>query len=182
MSDEHTDEIFREIQAELRLTPSPAFPANVRARIAGAPARAWFGDWRVALTSAAVLGVAVMAVVMWGRAGARREITPAPAVPSVASPLGARTLPPRVRTPVAVAARTAPGPDLTPVVPPDERIALNHLLVALKSGRAFVPPAESLLDDATGALKPLVAIDVPPIVVEPLPGTASGGGTGRGIR
>jgi len=63
------------------------------------------------------------------------------------------------------------------IVSRDEREALDRVLLALRSGRAVVPPAPDLIDETTGQLKPLAAIS--PLVVEPLPGTPVGDGSGR---
>jgi hypothetical protein len=190
MTDERMDQTFHELQAELRLTPSPEFAAKVRARTAEAPARGWFAGWRLAAASVTVLGCAVLAVVMWSGGGpisgaasvpvvARLE-SPPPVIVGRPAPRAVTTVPggrDRVVRPAVVAARLAArsGPEV--LVPPDERLALARLLVALKDGRAVVPAAESAFDEETGELKPLAAIA--PIVVAPLSTAANGGGNER---
>jgi hypothetical protein len=188
MTNEPMDTTFRELQAELAVTPSPEFAAKVRARVAEQPARGWFGGWRVVAASVAVVAGAVVAVVMWRGGAAASHVAAPPAVTKLAAsppaaveppalPMVAATRQPRLARPAAVAVRTALRPEPEVLVPPDERIALTRLLVALKEGRAFVPAAESLFDEQTGELKPLAAIA--PLVVEPLTTAADGGGSGR---
>ena len=60
MTDEHPDQTFRELQAELAVIPSAEFAANVRARVAEAPAREWFGGWGLAAASVVTAGSVFM--------------------------------------------------------------------------------------------------------------------------
>lgn len=187
MMDEHIDETFQALQAELTLTPSPEFAAKVRARVAEAPPRGWFGGWRLAAASALVLAGAVVAVVVSRSGMATSAVAPLPAVARVESvgpaviepPAGAfgAAEQPRAARPWTNATRTAARLEPEVLVPPDQRLALTRLLLAIKDGRAVVPAAENAFDEMTGELKPLAAIA--PLVVEPLSTAATGGGNGR---
>jgi hypothetical protein len=191
MMDEHMDDILRELQAQLTVEPSPEFAAGVRARARHDDARSAWIAWRPML---AVAASAVLLAGVWMARGRDRApaagsgaaaATEAARLPQPAAPTGASTPAP---TGVSHAAPAARGPrravraadrevtDLEVIVPADQRVALRQLLVAVREGRASVPGAPSTVDEVTGELKPLVAIDVPPIVVEPLPVSARSGG------
>ena len=56
-------------------------------------------------------------------------------------------------------------------MPPDQRLLLERLIVALREGRIQVEPGEPAIDETTGELLAPRAIEIPPIVVRALPGT-----------
>jgi hypothetical protein len=190
MTDEHANDVLRELQAQLTVEPSAAFAAGVRARVAAEPARTGLGWWRPVVAVAA--SVAVLAGVWIARGHGRAPVAAPMAVVAAdtatvplvaAAAAGVPTPAPTPASPKRPAARPSRGAVRSieaevprALVPADQRIALRQLLAAVRDGRASVPGAPSTVDEITGELKPLMAIDVPLIVVEPLPASARSGG------
>jgi hypothetical protein len=189
MNDEHMDQAFRELQAELTVTPSPEFAAKVRARAANAPERSWFGGWRIAAASVAMLGCAAVAVVMWGGVAMTSDVAPVPAVASVETPQPAiveRPAAPVVKPatfrparPAVVPMRATVRPDLEVLVPADQRFAVAQLLLAMRDRGARVPPLIDAEVDSEGRLPAPAAISVAPIAIQPLGPPVPGGGRER---
>ncbi len=185
---------FRELESALSITPSPEFTARIRQRVAGQERVSWWGrfGW-VSVATATAAAIVVVAIAVWP--GARRDrIAPEGAIASISSPTSTSS---RVSLPAfhAESAATVPAlrvqstPGVAPahvfaakalhtvevMVPDDERLALNHLLLALRAGRATVP-APVTMEDADGQLLAPPPIDIPLMKeIEPLSGNSSGG-------
>lgn len=191
------DDLLQDLTRALDVDPPPEFAARVRARLDETPAR-WASAWLPAVAVAAVAILAVSAA-WWGRergaapasdvapvqsppveviaqagettsaasgvadaAGPRRNVAVGPGrvVTVGPRPGGAAGLQPRGREPV-----------FEVLVPPDQRRLLERLLADLHEGRVAIEPGGPAIDEATGALVPPPAIEIPPIVVSALPGT-----------
>jgi hypothetical protein len=192
MNDEHTDNTFRALQAELTVTPSPEFAAKVRARVAIEPVRRWFGVWQVATVTVAIASLAV-AVVMWPRgSGSRdiarsRDIATAGQAPGAAAstiprtspiddaPAPGASQPGQRRLPAAVRTAASRVPEV--LVPSDQRIALAQLLVAMRDRGTQVPALVAGEIDVEGRLPAPAAISVAPITITPLGPPIPGGGS-----
>ena len=166
------DAFDRDLQALLRVEPSPDFMAGVRARIEQAPpARsAWW--W---LAPALAAGVAALLL-------ARAATRTAPAPPE--TPRAIAAAPPRPGPPLSpagapapLARLTAPRPRRAPappevIVPPDgERALLAFVAAANARGARRVAP----LTASTAADEPLAPpapIDIAPLETPPLPDPA----------
>jgi hypothetical protein len=199
MTDEHLDDALKDLRAELNVTPSPEFAAKVRERIEQAPAKPSWNVWAWA-GAAATCVVAVIAVVLW-RSGqhdtsGREPVTLAEAQPVATAqpPVAARPAPveplvtPSARAaaplvahataPVGPAAARRTEPEV--LVPPDQLNAIRRLMAAVRAGEAAgLPQAPTLIDPDTGELIPPKLIEIPLIVVDPLPGTPDGRSGGR---
>lgn len=181
---------LKQLEAALSLTPTSDFAARVRRRVAVEPPRRAFfaGGWTV-MASVAAAGIVVaigIAVVSQDRAhdvaGSTPEGGVAPAVAlDVAPPLladGAPVVRPeprgrRVRPTQAIARASGdgyPGVDQV-LVPPDQRVALERLLLAVKAGRAVVPRDSAVVevDEAGSPMAPRM-LEITPIKIEPLAG------------
>jgi hypothetical protein len=195
MNDEQLDDALADLRAELSIEPSPEFAAKVRQQIDRAPARSFWNLWTWSAV-AATCAVAFVAGSLWLRAD-RVVITPgAPttepvSVPSLAqstTPMLTPTAPtprPTVK-PAAVRAAAATtvleGPDLKVLVPPDQLIAIRQLMAAVRAGSVKeMPETQTVIDPITGELIKPKPIEIPLIIVEPLPGTVEGrsGGSER---
>jgi len=191
------DHPLAQLDAALRVAPSPAAAARVRERVRQEPVRASHGWWSVAAASVAVVAVGIATSTLLV---SRREVTPSvaavatvPSTPVAASaPAPFETAPVRVLPNVAGrTAHAAPPPpavvlaparprELEVLVPPDEGIALRKLLMAVRDGRAVVPaPGVRAMEAADGHLLEPTPIEIPLIKIELLPGTpvAGSGGT-----
>lgn len=151
---------FKSLESSLAITPSADFAARVRTRISEAPERAPGTHWLPWLSAAALVVLGVGAAVMWRvepvTVARPAPITSvAPAVPTIVGPAATSDA---VVLPAVEEARAAqvaaPRPIVTdsvktnPVtdavftevlVPPDQRIALMHLLRGIREGRTSVP-------------------------------------------
>ena len=206
----HADDALKELETALSITPSPDFAARVRQRIAEqhrATPRGrllwWLGP------AALAAGAVVIAVAVWparphvASTGAPPYVAPAelgPASPTASSapiaptPTGVRSAL-RTARPAPTTTRPAPrgiegsarrtGGDARHVaeilVPDDERLALNRLLKAVREGRAVVPaPLPGPAVDADGNLLEPAPIEIPLIIIKPLPGTPVDGSGSKG--
>ena len=195
MRDEFEEDGLHELREALRITPSPDFTARVRERVQQDRASAWSaGVWRFAFAAAGLVVVAAAGVMWWPMGRVRvvpgqptdgpvqAHLVQAPvAVPQVVPvqrPLAPVTLPVRTSAPIVVpAARRAVA-----LVPDDERVMLNRLLVAVRDGRTAVPSAGGKkLEDEEGHLLEPRSIEIPLMkAIELLPGTpADRSGSGK---
>jgi hypothetical protein len=192
MSDEHMDDLLREIGEDLNaVRPSPEFAAKVRQQVAAQPERRWFGIWQVA-TAVGVTACAIVAVV-----GYMAMNSEGPS-PSPAPTIQATNVAPPAQTDLRVASapvvriepRHAVATPRTPVVaarrepevlvPSDQALAITRYLGRLKSGHAgHVPKGVDLIDETTGEVNVPKLIEIQPIVVDLLPGSADPRGGGR---
>ncbi len=198
MNDKHLDDALKDLQAELSVTPSPEFAAKVRARIEHAPTKPAWNVWAWGGV-AATCAVAVIAVVL-GVGRAFRPGAPggaeAPASTEANTSAGAKApaytegtassdvgRPFRAgRSPAPVVAAAAPRAEPEVLVPPDQLIAIRRLMASVRAGaRPNLPASPTLFDPDTGELIPLKPIEIPLIVVDPLPGGPDGrsGGSER---
>jgi hypothetical protein len=183
-----SDDAFMALEEALQVAPSPEFVARVREGVRQEPVGAAIGWWPRLAFGAVVATAAIIVAALWigqprsdpavvaTKAAARAPVTeptPTPAVESNPTPSPRATL--RTRTPVTV--RTQGSGIL---VPDDQRIALNRLLIAVREGRAIVPAQGRPLEDENGNLLELRPIEIPPInTMELLPGTPAGHSGGK---
>ena len=200
--DVRVDEALRDLRAALAVEPSPEFAVRVRAQVERERARGWPRHWRtwmIALVPATAALVFVLLAPFNQTTPAptrpvasiapRAEITrtagtPAPAVATSAVAGDVPAVQPnrsRARA-VITAAVDPPRRELEVLVPDDQRVALMRLLAALREGRAAVPPGAPIIDEITGELLRPTPLEMPPITVEPLPGTPDNAGGGKGDR
>lgn len=192
MSDEHIDDMLRELRDDLMaVRPSPEFAANVRQQVAARPERKWFGIWQVA-TAASVVALAALAIVLWSSQATKHDVPVAVTAqesPTHSAPVESSTT---VAPPVSVAVNQATprrAPDTQPVrvqqvasrepevlVPADQRMALISLLASMKNKGTQVPGEAVQLVDNEGRMPVASAITVPPITIELL-GPPPGGGS-----
>jgi hypothetical protein len=193
MTHDRTDDVLKDLEAALAVTPSPGFADGVRARIRGESARTrtWPAWTMAALAAAAAI---VVAFVAWPRreaapaavaVTASRSPEPVVAASPSATPVvdagpGITIAKPRVSHDVP---RRAPAPEV--LVPRDQALALEALVAGLSNATI---DAESLATPPPDASTPLPAtpqIVIAPIVIPPIdlrvPET-SGGATFGGIR
>ena len=194
MTDEHFDEAFERMQAQLNVTPSPEFVVKVRTQNEHAPASRSWSLWAWAGAAAACAAV-VIAVAMW------RSPAPEPQVEVVhnrpresASPsqrpsesfslVRKPTPPPAVglvpRAPSPAIATNATTTDLEILVPPDQLMGIRRLMSSMRTGDGVpVAPPATLIDPDTGELIKPRPIEIPLITVTPLPGDPEGRSGGR---
>jgi hypothetical protein len=174
---------FADLESALSLAPSPEFAARVRARVAEEPRRRAFGSlaWR-GVVAAAALAIGVLMMVRLQRAPAAAEIVrtadsetvpaTAPATSTSSPAMEALRQSPPHHAPVATVSARAHSGTFEVIVPADQRIALEHLLAAMKAGKAFVPRPATITevdDDGNRVIAPLPGIV--PMKIEPLAGT-----------
>ncbi|HEX5069446.1 MAG TPA: hypothetical protein VFV78_04455 [Vicinamibacterales bacterium] len=192
MARESTDHPLTQLDAALQVSPSPEALARVRERVRQdqesprVPSGWW---WAAAATVFVAAGIASAVIFTSRRVPAAPSATAATdtsAWTDAGSP--ARVEAARARGPVGPGAtsrrdraasqnRVVPpapaathGPEV--LVPPDERIALRNLLIALREGRATVPSAGlRVAEDDKGRMVGPAPIDIPSIKIEQLPGT-----------
>lgn len=160
---------FAELQTALSLAPSPEFAARVRARVTSMPpqSRSLVPHW----TIGALLATAAALLVAVNVSERREEHAVAPPAAVMASPPAVVIASsPATSRPVRVAAK-APAASADPfyevLVPDDQRIALERLLVAMKAGRASVPPsAVNATADEEGLLSIALLPDIVPMKIE----------------
>jgi hypothetical protein len=192
MTDDRTD-VLKDLEAALAVTPSPEFTEGVRARIRGESARrrVWPVWSMAALAAAAAI---VMAFSTWPRreavpsavavtvAHAPEPIISAPpaAVPAVDARPAVASATPRAAHALV---RSAAAPEV--LVPRDQALALQALVVGLSNGTIDAESLATLPPDASVPLAPTPKIEIVPIVIPPIdvraPG-ASGGEVVGGIR
>jgi hypothetical protein len=170
--------LAREIEAALKVDPSPEFVARVRTRIAAEPAPSVWSFWRmvsVAAAAAVVIVLAVLTVQMRGtpsfdpfdpRDPRYEERSAGPAVRPTAEVRVAPTEPPRDRIPQVVARgqakpasrtrsttaqRTRPPQEPEVLVSAAEAAALRELLIGIRDGRVDL----SLVPEPVSAARPL---------------------------
>jgi hypothetical protein len=182
------DQLDRELEAALRIEPSPEFMARVRDRVAAQPRRSPFMRWAFepvfALGVAAVVLAIVVPQVVRQPENARLKPGPANAAGSVRlqanrPPDNARLTPGPTTTPAAIArlkpgptphpaatARLKPGTTATVIVSPDEQQALQSLLRAAYQGRL---PTVAIADPASEQPLQVPDINISPLVIERLP-------------
>src|SRR5262249_43443818 len=143
MTDER--DVLKELSAALDVQPSPEFAARVRERVASAPRAHWSWMW-IALGT----GVPAATVALISLRGPVQPVVQAPTVlasapVAVVEPVGPKPAPSphvveRAPAPVRVLpVRATSSAEPEVLVPDDERIALNRLLLAMRQGRAAVP-------------------------------------------
>ena len=191
MNDDQLDDLLQDVRADLSIEASPEFAAKVRQQIDRAPERRFWNVWTWT-SVAATCGIAIVAGALWLRPGSNGQTivtptnVPAPVVetvrqsPSPTSPSSAPSLHMTVRaTPkpvVTTAARTEPEV----LIPPDQLMFVRQLMAESRERmRREGPPSRTLIDPDTGELMAAKPIDIPLIVVEPLPGTVDGRSGGR---
>jgi hypothetical protein len=191
MSEERVDAGLRDLAAELKIVPSAAFTARVRATLAGTIAASKNGAPRLEFALAAAALALVAGSALWmavrGREASRLSAVsimptpafghdvaraPTPTTAGIARPAPVRTLASRadsVGPPLAVSA------DTRLLVPSDQSIALRRLLRGLQQGWASVPAG--LIDRLQqGDLMPdPTPIEIPLVTIELLPTTADTG-------
>lgn len=196
MARELADDALKQLDAALQVMPSPEAVAKVRERVQQEEdaSRASFGGWWVAVAGAALVGVAIASAVFL--VSRRVPTSPVPVVATNTPTPGDAVRPGVVNAatrvsrrdgvkakPVPIAhAAVVPELDRTGepevLVPPDEAIALRKLLIAMREGRASVPSAAQVAEDAKGRLLEPAPIDIPSIKIELLPGTPVAGSGG----
>ena len=182
MSQPQVDAVLRDLASDLAIEPSPQLVSRVRARVYGSgrtPARAVGWPAFVALTF--LLAVVAMGVAPGWQHDTRDVVvtdskqTP----PSTIVAVPATMIVPRVsrtKTPGRKPARfRAAGSEV--IVPPDQFIALQRILAAMRSGSSPVPPAVPVPVDAKGQMLLPRAIEIPEITIEPLTSPPGGAGS-----
>jgi hypothetical protein len=172
-----------QLRQALDIVPSPAFAARVRRHVATQPTRVvWWAGRDLATAGAAVCLVAVvLAVARWSgteESAVRSEVPVASTVSAVAAapstpdvPVAPSSLVRRPRTsPIQVAAPESVFAET--LVPDDQRIALERLIAAIRTGRITVPAvvAENDTVDDDGRRLPR-ALVIEPLKLELLAGT-----------
>ena len=197
MTDEHFDEAFGRMQAELNVTPSPEFVVKVRRQNEQMSSRRGWNVWAwtgVAATCAAV----AIAVAVWPSPATEPQIEtvqdrpqesfspaqkPTPEVGFVTPPraaLHAGARGPRVGTTLAPGVPAAPKPETEMLVPPDQLMGIRQLMASVRRGADVqVAPSPTLFDPDTGELIKPKPIEIPLITVTPLPGDPEGRSGGR---
>jgi hypothetical protein len=177
---------FQELQDALSFPTSPDFRARVRQQLAMPPARSRFSaNAGVAMAAGLILAAGAGVLILRDQTVEPRTAQLASVeppmirstVPQTTSPLAPvsrasvpqvfRSAAPQVASPAAVQASSP----FETLVPDDQLRALDHLLSAMRTGRATVPAevvAEEVNDLGQRVLKALV---IEPMKVEPLPGT-----------
>lgn len=195
MTDHHTDDVLKDLEAALAVTPSQEFAEGVRARVRSESARrrAW-PVWAMAgLAAAAVIVVAFAAwphreespaAVAVTASRAPEPVAPAPVVTRAAPAVSADPVVPIARPRAARdAPRRAAAPEV--LVPRDQALALQVLVTGLNNGTIDAASLATPPPDASVPLAPAAKIEIVPIVIPPIdvraPG-ASGGEPVGGIR
>jgi hypothetical protein len=195
MNDEHMDDLLRELRDDLTaVRPSPEFAARVRRQVETQPARRWFGIWQVA-TAASGVALAAVALMAWraqapaGEPQAPITVTaqnPNPPTPSPAAASSVSTAQPTAvavnrvtprqvtaAPPVHVQQVAAREPEV--LIPAGDVLAFSRLMSRVRSGALIELASKGpLIDEVTGELASVPALTIPPLVVEPLPGTVDG--------
>ena len=193
MTNDRPDDVLKDLETALAVTPSPEFAEGVRARIHGQSARTrmWSIWVRAGLAAAAAIAVAFVA---WPR----REAAPAavavttsrPPEPVITAPPAAPPAVDAVRT-VTIAKpeashdvpRRAPAPEV--LVPRDQAVALQALVAGLSNATIDARSLATPPPDASTPLPATPQIVITPIVIPPIdvrvPET-SGGAPFGGIR
>jgi hypothetical protein len=198
--DHRVEAALQDLREALAIEPAPDFAARVRARVAHDEPRRWPGGWRL-WSLAAVGAAATIAIAIQTQSGppANLASVEVPASVSTASQAAAvAPVPVRLAAPATPATatprrpnRTAPGAVMTSaaakrrldvLVPPDQALALQRLLAAIREGRAVVPAGEPIIDETTGELILPAPLTPTPIRVDPLPGTPDEAGGRKGDR
>jgi hypothetical protein len=171
----------KEIEAAIRVDPSPEFLARVRARIAGEPLSkgwGWYGTREWATAAAALMLVAIAGV--W----TLRDPAPIPrearlnAPPDEAAHRQSEVLkssadpvkgasPPAVRTARSLRRPLEPRPEV--VVSPDEAVALRQLMAAIAARQVEAVDIPTLGADAA-PLPPIEEILLEPMTLSPIAG------------
>jgi len=170
-----------DLERALDVSPSPDFAARVRTRVDAVGAQAgWTGmRWTMAC-AVAVAVVGMVGVPGWKTATYRAATTSATAVsaPPAAPTSTAEPVPVNPPVPTLRLSRPTPGagsppesvvaampvpsvPSPAPVVrvSPGEARALDRFIAAANSGLLVVPQFGAPIDEVTGELLPLVALD-----------------------
>lgn len=199
MTENHTDDVLRDLEAALAVTPSREFAEGVRARIRDESARrrVW-PVWTLAgLAAAAAIGLAVLT--RPHRETTASDVTATTArLPEPAAPAPVVTVPPVAASPTVTsrevaaisrprAARGEPRRAAAPevLVPRDQASALQTLVAGLSDGTIDAGSLATPPPDASMPLAPAAQIEIVPIVIPPIDGRApgpSGGNSSGGIR
>ena len=141
---------LKEVEDALSFPTSPDFCARVRQQVATEPMRSrFFGAQGLAVAAAAVLAAAIGVLATYRSpevesANVRRPVV----VDATKRPAEHRAAPVVARASAPMLPRAARSSAMGTVtafqtlVPDDQRRALDHLLAAMREGRATVPPAE----------------------------------------
>lgn len=185
MTEPH-DDLLAEIRESLRVDPAPGFTRGVLDRIEANRASSW-RPWELAAAAVVVIGVGLTTALLMSRplpaddvgvtaarVGNVRGALPAdepragadaaPTVPS-GPPVATR------RSRGSVPASKTRQPEV--LIPSDQAVLLQRLLEDVAEGRVVVPPRHAALDEpiTISALQPPAPIEIPLIVIEPLPTT-----------
>lgn len=194
MSDAHVDDLLRDLATELSIEPSPQMVARVRTRVyGGSPSLSRLASWNVGI-AVTVLMIAIALGIAPDRQAVPKQIVQAPVRQVEASrqiaelPAGASIATSAPDNGQASIARRWPGirpaPKAEPsvaepmaevLVPPDQALALQRILLAMRSGRSPVPRAMAEAVDAEGRLPAPEAIGIPAITIQPITPPADGG-------
>lgn len=199
MTENPTDDVLRDLEAALAVTPSREFAEGVRARIRDASARrrVW-PVWTMAALAAAA-GVVLTVLTRPHRATTASDVSATTAHSTEpAGPAPVVTLPPVAAAPTVAGhelaaisrprtARGEPRPMAAPevLVPRDQAVALQTLVAGLSDGTIDAESLATPPPDASMPLAPAAQIEIVPIVIPPIDGRApgpSGGNSSGGIR
>ena len=158
MIDDALDDPLKEVQAALSVEPSPAFTARVRARVAAEEGRtSWFAGWRLVPAACATLLVAITGgIFVWHAIDQKRadlRVGPTPVIARV---------PPRASV-ATTGRRTVVSREPEVLVPPDQAIALNNWLRAMRQGVGGSSEALRAVPVVIAQLP-----ELPPIVIDPI--------------
>lgn len=186
MTEPH-DDLLAEIRESLRVDPAPGFTRGVLDRIETNRASSW-RPWELAAAAVVVIGVGVTTALLMSRPALVHNVgvtaDPAAGVGS-GVPVEARRIAPDNRAAMPtertgttranrVLASTAATPRQPEVlVPSDQAILMRQLLEAVAQGTVVVPPKNAAIDEpiAISALQAPAPLEIPLIVIEPLPTT-----------
>jgi hypothetical protein len=185
MTEPH-DDLLAEIRESLRVDPAPGFTRGVLDRIEANRASSWH-LWEIAAAAVVVIGAGVATGLLMSRpwpaddvrmtatrVGDVRGAAPMeePRVDSDAPPAVASIQP----VPARASRRAAVAPSRRQpevLVPPDQAVLMQRLLEDVAQGRVVVPPENAALNEpiTISALQAPAPIEIPLIVIEPLPTT-----------
>jgi len=170
-------DVDRELQAALSVSPSPEFEARVRQRVEADRPPDWASPYG---WLAAAASVVVAAGVFYAMNRAPLVVTPQPA-PRIVEHAAPQVLPPRQEVPArrnpseprrAVTVRASAGYVPAPrtaepevIVPLNQMEAVRRLVREVNAGRLIEAPADPL----PGPMAPPATLAVAPVVVEPIP-------------
>jgi hypothetical protein len=191
MSDGSVDALLRDLAAELQVEPAGDLAARVRHRLVQFSERRTTTNWTLGIAGVVLVSGLALTVDLQPPSEDRPAPGPAPFAlevsPGRVAPVGPvadvgsqrRPVPTR-RVPIrASASHPAPVSVAAPemIVPPDQAIALQRILAAMRTGQSPVPPAAVVTLDADGRMPAPAQIAIPEITIERLWPPANGGGS-----